>query len=284
MVPDQQSDMDATVGTGNFRPPMVLQRTDMRAVFQRWGGALLGVSLMSCVGETTMAADNPYLSLTNRNAFGIKPPPPPPEPAPPPPPPPSPPPNVFLTGVSHSGGLKKAYLAINRPGGKQPDYETVREGQEFEDIKILEIDAAAGRVKTEIAGKEITLSFAENGLKATGGVPAAPGGVPPKNPNVPVPAAPVPAPTLVGNNGGGPVVIGRGGSAANNPGGGQAIAQPIIQPVTQPYVNFTQDNPGSFTPVQNTVQPIQQNPVVQPIDAGGRIPPPPLPPPTRNTP
>jgi len=187
--------------------------------------------------------------------------------------------------VSHSGGLKKAYLAINRPGGKQPDYETVREGQEFEDIKVLEIDAAAGRVKTEIAGKEITLSFAENGLKATGGVPAAPGGVPPKNPNVPVPAAPVPAPTLVGNNGGGPVVIGRGGSAANNPGGGQFIAQPAVNfGGNGAPMNVIQDNPGGFTPVQNTVQPIQQNPVVQPIDAGARIPPPPLPPPTRNPP
>ena len=280
MVPDQQSDMDAAVGTGNFHTRMVLQTTDMRAVFHRWGSTLLGVSLIACVGQTALAADNPYLSLTNRNAFGIKPPPPPPEPAPPPPPPPSPPPNVFLTGVSHSGGFKKAYFAINRPGGKQPDYETLQEGEEYEDLKVLEIDAAAGRVKTEIAGKEVTLSFAENGLKATGGVPAAPGGVPPKNPNVPVPAAPVPAPTLVGTSGGGPVVIGRGGSAANNPAGGQSIAQPMVQPVVQPYVNLTQDNPGSFTPAQ----PIQQNTVVQPIDTGGRIPPPPLPPPTRNTP
>ena len=75
-------------------------------------------------------------------------------------------------------------------------------------------------------------------------------------------------------------MIGRGGSAANNPAGGQSIAQPMVQPVVQPYVNLTQDNPGSFTPAQ----PIQQNPAVQPIDAGGRIPPPPLPPPTRNTP
>ncbi|MFZ9854754.1 MAG: hypothetical protein ACO3I0_06525 [Limisphaerales bacterium] len=252
----------------------------MRAAFHRWGSTLLGVSLIACVGQTALAADNPYLSLTNRNAFGIKPPPPPPEPAPPPPPPPSPPPNVFLTGVSHSGGFKKAYFAINRPGGKQPDYETLQEGEEYEDLKVLEIDAAAGRVKTEIAGKEMTLSFAENGLKATGGVPTAPGGVPPKNPNVPVPAAPVPAPTLVGTSGGGPVVIGRGGSAANNPGGGLSIAQPMVQPFVQPYVNLTQNNPGSFNPAQ----PIQENLAVQPIDIGGRIPPPPLPPPTRNTP
>lgn len=277
--------MDAALGTGNFRQQMVLQATKMRSAVQRWGSALLGASLVGCVVQTTIAADNPYLSLTNRNAFGIKPPPPPPEPAPPPPPPPSPPPNVFLTGVSFSGGIKKAYFAINRPGGKQPDYETLQEGEEFEDIRVLEIDAPAGRVKTQIAGKDVTLSFAENGLKATGGSPVAPGGVPPKNPNVPVPAAPVPAPSLVGNSGGGPVVIGRGGSAANNPAGGQ----PMVQPIVQPYINgggnavplnVIQDNAGGFTPAQ----PIQTAPVFQPVDSGGRIPPPPLPPPTRNTP
>lgn len=274
--------MDAALGTGNFRNQMVLQKTNMRSAVQRWGSALLGASLVGCVVQTTIAADNPYLSLTNRNAFGIKPPPPPPEPAPPPPPPPSPPPNVFLTGVSRSGGIKKAYFAINRPGGKQPDYETLQEGEEFEDIKVLEIDAPAGRVKTQIAGKDVTLSFAENGLKAAGGSPVAPGAVPPKNPNVPVPAAPVPAPSLVGTSGGGPVVIGRGGSAANNPAGGQTIVQPIVQPFINGGgngvpMNVIQDNAGGFTPAQ----PVQ---LAQPIHSGGRIPPPPLPPPTRNTP
>lgn len=277
--------MDAALGSGNFPVPMVLQTTSMQSVAQRWRSALLAASLVGCVVQTAIAADNPYLSLTNRNAFGIKPPPPPPEPAPPPPPPPSPPPNVFLTGVSRSGGVKKAYFAINRPGGKQPDYETLQEGEEFEDIKVLEIDAPAGRVKTQIAGRDVTLSFAENGLKASGGGPVAPGAVPPKNPNVPVPAAPVPAPSLVGTGGGGPVVIGRGGSAANNPAGGQSIAQPVVQPFINGGgnavpMNVIQDTAGGFTPAQ----PIQPAPMVQPIDNGGRIPPPPLPPPTRNTP
>ncbi len=281
MEPHQQSDMDAALGTGNFRHQMVLQGTKMGSAVQRWGSALLGVSLVGCVVQTTIAAENPYLSLTNRNAFGIKPPPPPPEPAPPPPPPPSPPPNVFLTGVSRSGGIKKAYFAINRPGGKQPDYETLQEGEEFEDIKVVEIDAPAGRVKTQIAGKDVTLSFAENGLKASGGGSIAPGAVPPKNPNVPVPAAPVPAPSLVGNSGGGPVVIGRGGSAANNPAGGQPIVQPYINGGGNAVpLNVIQDNAGGFNPAQ----PIPPKPVFPPVDSGGRIPPPPLPPPTRNTP
>lgn len=234
--------------------------------------ALLG----SGGSEVVFSATNPYAGLTARNAFGIQPPAPPSQPEIPQAPPP-PPPNVFLTGVSQSGGRKKAYFSINRPGGKQPDYETLSEGEEIEDLKVVEIQAKEGKVRTIIGGKEITLSFAENGIK-TAGTPGAPGvpGKPgvPGQPAVPSPVPGQPTPiTAAPASSGGPVLIGRGGinrstdAGANNPapvsfpvnnGGGGFISGGVIN-------NQNTDLLTRTTPAT----PINATPVVAPVPAGG---------------
>jgi hypothetical protein len=252
----------------------------LRLLLPLWLGAVT-------VGAAT-PTDNPYLSLTNRNAFGIRPPAPPPAPeavAPPP----AAPPNVFLTGVSNTGGQKKAYFAINRPGSKTTaEYETVVEGDELEDLKVLEIDAKNGSVRTLIGGREVTLNFKDNGLKSAAGSPVP--GVPGRPGAVPTPVAPVPtqAPQV---NSGGPVVIGRGGVnlSGGNQGGNQGFSPTPAPAATYSPGNVTESagignvgNVGNVRPLPvrpgTDVNPIQN--VTQPTDSSGRVPLP-LPPPTR---
>ncbi len=240
-----------------------------------------------------LPADNPYIGITNRNAFGIR---PPPEPEPPPVvvAPPAAPPNIFLTGVSDTGGRKKAYLAINRPGAKTQEYETIAEGEELEDLKVLEIDARGGQVKALVAGREVSLNFADNGLKSVGGtpVPGAPGAG--GRPGVPNPVAPVPAANLAQS---GPVVIGRGGVNLNNP----APQYTPAPAATYSPGNVNQANPAAnqYNPAVGNAQtaralptrpgtapavPVQDNFQQQPVDPiTGRVPLP-LPPPTRFNP
>jgi hypothetical protein len=109
------------------------------------------------------ASSNPYLSLTNRNAFGIKPPPPPPDPKANIPPPA--PPNLFVTGFSRLKGVKKAYLVVNRPG-KSPDYIIVDEAYDVDGLKVTSIDPAKETLTVINGGTEVSLNFKDNGLKA----------------------------------------------------------------------------------------------------------------------
>ncbi len=200
------------------------------------------------------AMENPYGVITNRNAFGLRP-PPDPEVAPPPAPP-APPPNVFLTGVSHQRGVKRAFFVINRPGAKTPEYESAVEGDEIQDLKIQEINAKEGKVRVLISGRELVLNFADNGMKsvATPGaapVPGRPGG------GVPQPVAPVPQPT----SGGGPVVIGRGGVNLNDSGGNAGTAVPA--PV---YAGAVGDG-GGGVPVQVPVNTTPNQPTARTLPA-----------------
>lgn len=173
------------------------------------------------------ALENPYGVITNRNAFGIRPPPEPEVAAPVAPP--APPPNVFLTGVTHQRGKKRAFFVINRPGAKAPDYESAMEGDEIQDLKIQEINAKEGRVRVLVGGREVVLNFTDNGMKSTGA------GVPPQVPGRPSgavvpPVAPVPQ--TGGGGGGGPVIIGRGGVRMNEGvgQGGNAASAPAVYP------------------------------------------------------
>lgn len=250
----------------------------------------VGLAALGSLGTLwALPADNPYVGITNRNAFGIR---PPPEPEPPPvvvEPPPAPP-NIFLTGVSDTGGRKKAYFAINRPGGKTQEYETIAEGEELDDLKVLEVDARAGKVRALVAGREVALNFADNGLKSVGGAPApgAPGV--PGRPGIPQPVAPVPAANSAQS---GPVVIGRGGVNLNNP----APQYTPAQPATYSPGNVNQANPYNAAagnaqvtrslptrPGTTPAVPIQDQVQQQPVDpVTGRVPLP-LPPPTRFNP
>ena len=200
------------------------------------------------------ALENPYGVITNRNAFGLRP-APDPEVAPPPAPP-APPPNVFLTGVSHQRGVKRAFFVINRPGAKTPEYESAVEGDEIQDLKIQEINAKDGKVRVLISGRELVLNFADNGMKSV----AAPGGPPvPGRPGggVAQPVAPVPQPA----SGGGPVVIGRGGVNLNDSGGNAGT--PVPPPV---YAGAVGDG-GGGVPVQVPVNTTPNQPTVRTLPA-----------------
>lgn len=163
---------------------------------------------------TPAAPTNSYIVITNRNAFGIKPPPLPPEPAPVVPA--TPPPNLFLTGMSLLNGAKRAYLVVNKAGGKQPEYLSVEEGYDSDGLQVLAIDTAKQVVKVRNAGTEVALNFKDNAMKQNG-VPV-PGG-PPGMPNVrgvpPPPGGynPVPQPVA---QAAAPTIIGRGGAVADN--------------------------------------------------------------------
>ena len=105
---------------------------------------------------------NPYLVITNRNAFGIKPPAPPPDPklsAPP-----APPPNLFVTGFSQLRGNKRAFLVMNRPG-KSPEFLVVDESYDVDGLKVTAIDPRKETLTVINAGTEVTLNFKDNGLK-----------------------------------------------------------------------------------------------------------------------
>jgi hypothetical protein len=107
-------------------------------------------------------ASNPFLVITNRNAFGIKPPAPPPDPklnAPP-----APPPNLFVTGFSQLRGNKRAFLVMNRPG-KSPEFLVVDESYDVDGLKVTGIDPRKETLTVINAGTEVTLNFKDNGLK-----------------------------------------------------------------------------------------------------------------------
>lgn len=146
-------------------------------------GLLAGLVTLASFAQDDPAADNPYKGIARRNAFGLR------EPAPPPPPPtnpPAPPPDkvdVKLSGVSQIGPLRYAHLMLpdkDRPG--QFLYPTLTDNPAHGNtrnsaVEVLEIDAAKESVRIRNAGYEMTLTFAENGIKGAvaPGVPGKPG-------------------------------------------------------------------------------------------------------------
>jgi len=253
-----------------FAPPAAAQGTPAPA---NTAAPAPATPAPDAVGTNTPAAataNHPFAIIPNRNAFRIQPPPPPPpaiEEAPKPPPPlPS---NVTLTGFTVWKGKKQVYLQVASAAGKSADYLTLGEDEAQGDIHVLEINPKAETVKLSNAGQEMTLNFKENGAKATGAGPGAPG-VPNSIPS-PVASA------IAANNarllqgagpagGGGPTIIGRGGvmdagnaaviapnpTSANFPNNG-GIAVPISSPA------FNSTLPGFNSGVPNNSAGIAPN-------------------------
>lgn len=134
-----------------------------------------------------------YLSISDRNIFGLRPPPPVEEAQPPAPPPAL----VSLNGITTIFGDKRAVLALAQqppqPGARETTY-ILAEGQREGPLQVLEVDEKAGAVKISLSGAVTTLTFALNGPKtpappAQSGPPAGPA------PRLPVhTSAPAPAP------------------------------------------------------------------------------------------
>ena len=235
------------------------------------------------------APANPYIVITNRNAFGIKPPAPPAEPVPVAPA--VVPPNLFLTGISHLRGLKRAYLVVNRPNGKTPDYLSVDEGYDVDGLKVLGIDHKKQTVRVMNSGTELTLNFKDHGMKGAPAPPPGPGQKPAQGgmpaPGLPVP--PAPAYTAAPFTGGA-TIIGRGGVVADNTGTtatayGGAEAAPVRQVPARRgiYVagqngGVPQEQPvGHIVPPSAITVPAVPGPVSNPGASSGRLPPPPIP-------
>src|SRR5262245_35472188 len=222
------------------------------------GGMILrSVIVLSSAVVTTLAVakENPYESIIDRNAFGLKPPPPPPtnivqE---------TPPLTVKLTGVTSLGGEPKAFFQVTEPGhGKQPKVQTaMSKGDRSAGVEVLESDVDKGEVKSKNGTVETTLNFEKDGIKSAGltapvppriaavppltlppvqpGAPGAPGVNPMTTPIITPPGLTplVPAPNAATANRGVTVTDGSGTPGATVTGGAAppgAIGSSLVTP------------------------------------------------------
>ncbi len=212
------------------------------------------------------APSGPYQDIPSRNAFGLKTPPPP---APPPEEGPVVTPSALkLTGITTLLGPKKAMFVLAEPGKPQIQSEMLGEHEQdgsISNLEVLQIDERAGAVRVKYGNKELTLDFANNGLKPgpiqapPAGAPGRPGLAPPPQPTVfnlgnglrNIPSRPnrlqpqasgdgynrlqpvVPAATPQPAYGGAPAYVGQPTMGGASPGvvtGVQAVNQPASEP------------------------------------------------------
>lgn len=160
-------------------------------------GAILAAVLCAGLAQgraETRALDS-YRSIVDRNAFGLKPIEPPAEK-----PAPAPTNTVektefYLTGITKTRNVRKAYL-VNKDSNKKnyaEKYYALTIGDRQGDLTLNEIDEKGRRVKITHQGKELWLDFKANAAPPSpagappgvAGVPGAPGVQPP--PGVPLP-------------------------------------------------------------------------------------------------
>jgi len=120
--------------------------------------------------------DNPYQTISTRNAFALR--------AivpekviPEPQPPPAPSLEIKLTGVARlSGSPPCAFLEFIDPKTKKTDRPSpFREGDRYnEHIQIMSIDASRGLVRINRDGSDVTLDFEKDGIKEGSGQPRTP--------------------------------------------------------------------------------------------------------------
>jgi hypothetical protein len=214
-------------------------------------------------GEEGAKPESPYRSIKVRNPFGLR-------DQPPPPPPPADPSKdaqatasaLKLTGIVMLGGVKRATFVTQEPGKPQQSSALMGEGETDDTIKNLEvhqIDMQAQTVRVAYGGKELTVDFKNNGLKAPVVAAVGPGRVP----GAPVLPGSVPPPQVggtmvhsVGQPGGAPNIQPVG--TTENPSGLQSIPmRPTRLPVggSSAMINAYQ---GAGATVQPTVPPDQQ--------------------------
>lgn len=118
-----------------------------------------------------------YSNISQRNAFGLR---PPPEPPPPPAPPP-PSITVKITGIINLFSKKKAVLQITEAG--KTESKIIAEGDREGQIQVVSVDVDVGVVKIMNGDREVTLNMEENGVKPTAPPPQA-------KPAIPLPGMP----------------------------------------------------------------------------------------------
>ncbi|RME91535.1 MAG: hypothetical protein D6766_11710 [Verrucomicrobia bacterium] len=110
----------------------------------------------------------PYLTIVERNPFGLVDPPPPKPPEPEPKQEEVKPSALKLTGISTLLGPKHAMFVLQEPG-KKPVYSgLVAEGESdpyIAGLEVLRIDPQAGSVRVRYGGNELLLDFKNNGIE-----------------------------------------------------------------------------------------------------------------------
>lgn len=189
---------------------------------------------------------NPYLSITERNPFGLKPPPPPASEDPTPVA--APRANVKLTGIVTMFGPPKALLeVIELEGGKpgQPVKSILTSGQRSGSVELLSIDVAKNQVRIRNGPVETNLSF-EIAKASTPAGPPGPGVMARPGPFTPsaLPTAYASNPAGPGapNAAGGPTIVGpnaAGASGVTVLGGTSSAATPVAgsKPTMTPLPN-----------------------------------------------
>src|SRR3954452_12750072 len=133
---------------------------------------------------------NPYLSIVDRNPFGLKDPPPPPDPTPVAPV--VPPAKVILTGITSLFGpaSKRALIEItDQEPGKPANVRKpiLREGERDGSIEVVSIDLEKNMVHIRNSGQELDLKFEDASKNPS--TAAHPVSIPP--PLTPPPTAPM---------------------------------------------------------------------------------------------
>ena len=126
--------------------------------------AVLGI-FMSFV-QTVRPIENPYLTISKRNAFDLTgEPPPAPKTAPEPPKSE----DIKLTGIYRQEGVERAALALidTKKKAEPPNYLQLAAGEKKDGIEIVSIDKATGKVTIKEFGELRGLSFEEDGFKTS---------------------------------------------------------------------------------------------------------------------
>ena len=170
-------------------------------------------------GAVTMDSSNPYVSIVDRNVFGLRPPPPP---APVETAKPVNVPTITLQGIVNAFGKKQVLfktMIAARPGEAPKETGLIMsEGERVGDITVLEINEVAGTIKFDNNGTEQIKDITKDIPKQQAGVAAAPA-PPPGLPGVPPPRPPgIAQPATPGV---------PGGSSVTTFGGNAGVTRPI---------------------------------------------------------
>lgn len=203
----------------------------------------IGVALLSAIAPLTAdVKENPYQSIAERNAFGLKPPPQIVDSRPLPPP--TPQATVELTGITSILSKTKALLEITEPGpGKTPKKPIMEEGDRIDSIEVISIDVEKGQVRIRNAGVETNLTFKVSKSASTVGAPGAPPppilGVPPAVPGKPVAAGPtiISGSASADSDRGGVTLLGGGAPTATT--GTGVTTAPGVPPSAAPNFGAT---------------------------------------------
>jgi hypothetical protein len=180
--------------------------------------ASLGVALTMALAAGQVSADkvNPYMEITNRNAFGLGDPPPPPPP-PTKPEPPKPVSTVRLSGITTMFSKARALFEIVEAPGKPMQKPIMLVGDKVGDIELLAIDVEDKTVTIRQSDVVTNLVLEARKSPAPPAPGQRPGLAPGLRPGFPPPGVKVPSQqTAAAAPGGSPMVIAPGSSGTSS--------------------------------------------------------------------